>query len=128
MRLKHLPGLLCAGLALAMSLALPRASAQAQKNPWASAGDVAWGNAGANGPGTSTKVLLTKENGMIDDTVRAFYKVKVDPGGAYTVAAAPDEDRIFFVALDRGVLPWVTSKSRPSRATYLACRRESNMD
>ena len=102
MRRKHLPIWLCACLALAMFLTPPRASAQAQKNPWASAGDVAWGNAGVNGPGTATKVLLTKENGMIDNSVRAFYMVKVDPGGSYTVAAAPDEDRLFFVASGQG--------------------------
>ena len=101
MRLKHLSGF-CMCLAFAMFLMSPRASAQAQKNPWASAGDVAWGNAGVNGPGTSTKVLLAKENGMIDNSVRAFYMVKVDPGGTYTVAAAPDEDRLFFVASGQG--------------------------
>jgi mannose-6-phosphate isomerase-like protein (cupin superfamily) len=83
-------------------VATPQAFAQAQKNPWASAGDIPWGDAGVNGPGTSVKVLLSKENGMIDNTVRAFYLMKVDPGGTYTAAAAPGEDRIFFVSVGQG--------------------------
>jgi len=99
---KHLPRWLGVGLVLAASLMLPRASAQAPKNPWASATDVAWSNAGVNGPGTFDKVLLTKENGMIDNSVRAFYMMKVDPGGTFTVAPAPDEDRLFFVASGQG--------------------------
>ena len=102
MRPKHLSSLLGVALVLATSLVLPRASAQAQKNPWASASDVAWGHAGVNGPGTSDKILLTKENGMIDNSIRAFYMMKVDPGGTFTVAAAPEEDRLFFVASGKG--------------------------
>ena len=102
MKTKHRPGLLSACLTPVLFLALTQGSAQAQKNPWASAGDVAWGDAGVNGPGTSTKTLLSKENGMIDNTVRALYMVKVDAGGTYTVAAAPDEDRIFFVLSGQG--------------------------
>jgi mannose-6-phosphate isomerase-like protein (cupin superfamily) len=102
MKSKTLTGLLCASLAFAASFTPRQATAQAQKNPWASEGDIPWGITGVNGPGTSIKVLLSKENGMIDNTVRALYKVKVDPGGTYTVAAAPDEDRIFFVTVGQG--------------------------
>jgi mannose-6-phosphate isomerase-like protein (cupin superfamily) len=94
--------LLCACLVFAVLFTPGQAFAQAEKNPWASASDIAWGNAGVNGPGTSIKVLLSKENGMIDNTVRAFYLMKVDPGGTYTVAAAPGEDRIFFATVGQG--------------------------
>ena len=102
MKPKSLTGLLCACLVFAMLFTPRQASAQAQKNPWASEGDIPWASAGVNGPGTSIKMLLSKENGMIDDTVRALYKVKVEPGGTYTVVAAPNEDRIFFVTVGQG--------------------------
>ena len=63
MKTKHRPGLLSACLTPVLFLALTQGSAQAQKNPWASAGDVAWGDAGVNGPGTSTRYCCPKRTG-----------------------------------------------------------------
>jgi len=67
------------------------------KNPWVHSDELPWGSAGSMGPGTSTKVLLTKENGFLDDLIRAEYVLKIDVGGAYTVNNTPKEDLAFYV-------------------------------
>jgi len=76
--------------------------ALAQTGPFVHSDEMAWGKAGAHGPGTSTKVLLAKENGFQDDLIRAMWLVKVDPGGQYTVTTVPTEDLAFFVAKGTG--------------------------
>lgn len=64
--------------------------------------ELQWGRPGAHGSGTSTKILLTKENGFLDDLIRAMWLVKIDPGGQYTVTTVPKEDLAFFVAKGTG--------------------------
>jgi mannose-6-phosphate isomerase-like protein (cupin superfamily) len=76
--------------------------ALAQTGPVVHSDEMAWGNPGAQGPGTSTKVLLAKENGFLDDLLRAMWLVKVDPGGQYAVTTVPGEDLAFFVARGTG--------------------------
>jgi mannose-6-phosphate isomerase-like protein (cupin superfamily) len=78
------------------------AAVSAQPGPVVHSAEMSWGNPGADGPGTSTKVLLTKANGFLDDLIRAMWLVKVDPGGQYTVTSAPKEDLAFFVAKGTG--------------------------
>jgi len=75
----------------------PQAWAQAQKNPWVHSDEIQWANPGALGPGTSTKVLLTRENGFLDDLVRAEFLLKIEPGGSYTATDTPKEDLAFYV-------------------------------
>lgn len=81
---------MCAGLAMA------------QKPIFVHSDEMPWGNPGASGPGTSTKLLLTKDSGFLDDLLRAMWLVKVDPGGEYSVPAGSKEDMAFFVAKGTG--------------------------
>lgn len=92
MKLKYVTVLLwmSAGLALA------------QKVPFVHSDEISWGKPGAYGPGTSVKLLLTRENGFLDDLLRAMWLVKVDPGGEYSVSTASKEDMAFFVAKGTG--------------------------
>ena len=76
--------------------------AMAQTGTFIHSDEVAWAQPGAHGPGTSIKMLMTKENGFLDDLFRAMWLVKIDPGGAYTVATVPKEDMAFFVAKGTG--------------------------
>ena len=71
MNRKLLLGLLSPCLSVMALLTPQRALAQAQKNPWVNSTEIQWANTGTLGPGTSTKVLLTKENGFLDNLVRA---------------------------------------------------------
>jgi mannose-6-phosphate isomerase-like protein (cupin superfamily) len=77
-------------------------AALAQTGPFVHSDEMAWGKPGAYGPGTSIKVLLIKENGFLDDLIRAMWLVKVDPGGQYAVTTVPKEDLAFFVAKGTG--------------------------
>ncbi len=44
--------------------------------------EIAWGNAGAYGPGTSTRVVFTKDSGVfLDDLIRGMWVVKVTQAG-----------------------------------------------
>ena len=92
---------LCLALALVLVLLLPSAWAQAQpqgvKPPWVHADEIPWATPGALGPGTSVKMLLTKENGFLDDLIRAEYLLKIDAGGSYTATDTPKEDLAFYV-------------------------------
>lgn len=90
-------GWLGLSLGLAMVLMPRQAWAQAQKNPWIHADEIKWANPGALGPGTSIKMLLTKENGFLDNLARAEYLLKVEPGGTYTTNDTPKEDLAFYV-------------------------------
>lgn len=102
MKSKYLLAFLFVCLSIAMMPMSERVFAQEQKNQWANADDIQWGSTGANGPGTSMKMLLTKDNGMIDDLIRGLWLVKVDPKGEYAVTATAKEDRVFFVAKGQG--------------------------
>jgi mannose-6-phosphate isomerase-like protein (cupin superfamily) len=101
MNRKAMFGWLCLALGLTLLMMLRpgwgQAAPQAQKNPWVHGDELQWSNAGTLGPGTSTKVLLTKENGFLDDLIRAEYVLKIDAGGAYTVNNTPKEDLAFYV-------------------------------
>ena len=103
MNRKSVFGWLCLSLGLALLLMLrpvwAQAQPQAQKNPWVHGDELPWGYAGTLGPGTSTKILLTKENGFIDDLVRAEYVLKIDPGGSYIANDTPKEDLAFYVTV-----------------------------
>jgi mannose-6-phosphate isomerase-like protein (cupin superfamily) len=77
-------------------------AALAQQGPVVHSDGIAWGNPGAHGPGTSTKILLTKESGFLDDLLRAMWLVKIDPGGQYTVTSFAKEDLAFFVTRGAG--------------------------
>jgi mannose-6-phosphate isomerase-like protein (cupin superfamily) len=74
-----------------------QAAPQAQKNAWVHGDEIQWSTPGALGPGTSTKVLLTKENGFLDDLIRTEYLLKIDAGGSYTANDTPKEDLAFYV-------------------------------
>ena len=101
MNRKSVFGWLCLSLGLALLFMLrpvwAQAQPQAQKNPWVHGDELQWGSAGTLGPGTSTKVLLTKENGFLDDLIRAEYVLKIDAGGSYTANNTPKEDLAFYV-------------------------------
>jgi mannose-6-phosphate isomerase-like protein (cupin superfamily) len=64
--------------------------------------EMPWAKPGAYGPGTSIKMLMTKENGFLDDLFRAMWLVKIDPGGQYTATTVPKEDMAFFVSKGTG--------------------------
>jgi quercetin dioxygenase-like cupin family protein len=97
MHRKLLLGLLSPCLGVVAMLAPQPAWAQTQKNPWVSSTEIQWADAGTLGPGTSTKVLLTKENGFLDNLVRAEFLLKIEPGGSYATTDTPKEDLAFYV-------------------------------
>jgi Mannose-6-phosphate isomerase len=76
--------------------------AMAQTGTFIHSDEMAWAKPGAHGPGTSIKMLMTKENGFLDDLFRAMWLVKIDPGGQYAVTTVPKEDMAFFVAKGTG--------------------------
>ena len=63
---------------------------------------IEWAEAGAYGPGTTAKVLLSKENGFLDNRIRMMLLVKVDRGGEYKPNAGLKEDYAVFVAKGEG--------------------------
>jgi mannose-6-phosphate isomerase-like protein (cupin superfamily) len=86
-----------------MTLVSGQANSPEQKKQWANSDDIPWSAAGVNGPGTSIKMLLIKDNGMIDDIVKGMWLMKVDPKGEFTVTATAKEERAFFVAGGQGL-------------------------
>jgi quercetin dioxygenase-like cupin family protein len=63
--------------------------------------ELAWGSTGAYGPGTSAKVVFTKDV-YVDNLVTGMWVVRVDPGGQFTVTTSPKEDLAFFVSKGTG--------------------------
>ena len=102
MKQRYISKSLCVCLGIAVLLISGSSLAAEKKNPWAGVGDMEWGSIGTNGTGTSVKMLLNKDNGMVDDVIVGLWLVKVDPGGEYTVTVVPKEDRVFFVAAGQG--------------------------
>jgi hypothetical protein len=112
MKLKHAAILLC--------LCVGSATAQAPTG-YVHTDEIAWGNAGAYGPGTSSKAVFTKDSGVfLDDLLRGMWVVKVDPGGQVTATTSPKEDLAFFVSKGTGNLSWERSRSTRSPATHTA--------
>jgi len=69
---------------------------------WIRSTEMQWGDVGAHGPGTAAKVLLSKENGFLDDRIRVMLLVKVAPGGEYRPSGSLEEDYAVFVARGAG--------------------------
>jgi quercetin dioxygenase-like cupin family protein len=88
--------------ALLISLCVSDATAQVPTG-YVHTDELAWGGAGAYGPGTSGKAVFTKESGVfLDDLIRGMWVVKVDPGGQFNVTTSPKEDLAFFVSRGTG--------------------------
>ena len=73
MKSKYRLAFLFVCLSIAIMLMFGQVNAQEQKKQWANGDDIQWNDAGANGSGTSIKMLLTKDNGMIDDLIRGIW-------------------------------------------------------
>jgi hypothetical protein len=85
-----------------LSLCVSGAIAQAPTG-YVHTDEIAWGNAGVYGPGTSSKAVFTKDSGVfLDDLLRGMWVVKVDPGGQFAVTTSPKEDLAFFVSKGTG--------------------------
>jgi hypothetical protein len=88
--------------AILLSLCVGSATAQAPTG-YVHTDEIAWGNPGVYGPGTSSKAVFTKDSGVfLDDLLRGMWVVKVDPGGQVTATTSPKEDLAFFVSKGTG--------------------------